>query len=173
MLQVLERVVLSERVVGEFIYLMEQARDVQFEIGDRLIEQVLLHGKNKGEVINYLAGVLNVSASVLYDYYRVAEKWSVENREIYQSLDWTIYRNADPSGDVDLLNKAIDEGWNATKFKEEKFPAMKSPENVYSRVRAILVRHKKTLKPEAQLEVELILLRLENLLGEVADDYMD
>lgn len=161
------RVVLSDEVVNEFIYLMEKARDTQFEIGDKLIEQVKIHGKDKSEVINYLADVLNVSANVLYDYYRVAEKWSPAMREIYQSLDWTIYRNADPMEDADLLDKAIDEGWNATTFKEEKYPAMKDPANIYSRVKAILFRYKKNWKPEVQIEVEQILLRLEELLRNV------
>ena len=159
------KVKLSDEVLTEFIQLFEMARDTQFEIGDRLIEQVNLHG-NKAGVINEIASQLNVSASVLYDYYRTAEKWSPAMREIYQSLDWTIYRNADPNEDAELLDKAIDEGWNATKFKEEKYPAMKDPTNIYSRVAAILSRYKKNWKPEVRTEIEKILLRLEELLRE-------
>jgi len=159
-----EKVILSDEVVEDFIRLMETARDVQFEIGDKLIEQVELHNKSKNEVISYLAGILNVSATVLYDYYRVAERWSPEHREIYQSLDWTIYRNSDPIEDAELLDKAIDEGWNSTRFKEEKYPALKEPRAVLERVKSMLIRHKADWRPEVKSEIDFILDRLEKLL---------
>lgn len=159
------RVKLSEEVLTEFIQLFEMARDTQFEIGDRLIEQVKLHGDKAG-VINEVAGQLNVSASVLYDYYRVAEKWSPAMREIYQSLDYTIYRNSDPNDpeDIELLDKAIDEGWNATRYKEEKYPALKDPKTILEKIKSMLIRNKQEWRPEIRSEIDSILDRLDKLL---------
>jgi hypothetical protein len=157
---------ISDEILSEFIRLFEEVRDSQFEIGDRLIELVKIHNGDKANVINEISGQLNVSASVLYDYYRTAEKWSPAMREIYQSLDWTIYRNADPNDphDEELLNRAIDEGWNASKFKEEKYPAMKDPTSVFGKVKSILTRYTKDWRPEVRNEIEHILDRLDELL---------
>jgi hypothetical protein len=159
------KIKLSDEVLAEFITLFEMVRDSQFEIGDRLIEQVKLHGDKAG-VINEVASQLNVSASVLYDYYRTAERWSPAMREIYQNLDYTIYRNSDPNdpSDIELLDKAIDEGWNATKFKEEKYDTIKDPSSIFNRVRSIFVRYMKDWRPEIRTEVESILDRLDKLL---------
>ncbi len=43
-------------------------------------------------------------------------------------MDWSFYRNADPNDprDIELLNQAIDEGWNVTTFKDIKYPAIGS-----------------------------------------------
>lgn len=157
------KVRISEDVIVEFIRLFEAVRDNKFAIGDRLIELVELHG-DKAAVINELAGSLNVSASTLYDYYRIAEKWSPAMREIYQNLDWTIYRNADPHEDSELLDRVIDEGWNATKFKEEKYPALKEPRTVIEKVMSMLSRGKREWRPEIQSEIDFIVERLEKLL---------
>lgn len=159
------KVRISEDVITEFIELFETVRESQFEIGDRLIELVKMHGDKAG-VISELAGNLNVSASVLYDYYRVAEKWSPAMREIYQSLDWTMYRNTDPNDpeDLALLDKAIDEGWNSTTFKENKFPVMKDPRTILEKVMAMLLRNKKEWRPEIRAEIDVIMDRLEKLL---------
>lgn len=164
MLAVKDKVRLSDEVLSDFIQLFEMVRDNQFEIGDKLIELVEMHDGNKAGVINEVAGQLNVSASVLYDYYRVAEKWSPAMREIYQSLDWTIYRNADPNEDIDLLDKAIDEGWNATKFKEEKYPALKDPKTILEKIKSMLIRNKQGWRPEIRSEIDSILDRLDKLL---------
>ncbi len=85
-------------------------------------------------------------------------------RQIYQSLDWTVYRNSDPSVDSELLDRAIDEGWNATRFKAEKYPALKDPRTAFERIRAIITRHKRDYDDKTQRELETILLRLERLL---------
>ena len=156
---------LADEVIVEFIELFENVRDNKFEIGDRLIELVKIHG-DKTSIINELAGNLNISASTLYDYYRIAEKWSPAMREIYQSLDWTMYRNADPNNleDLELLDRAIDESWNSTTFKENKYPAMRDPKSIFAKVMSILSRNKKEWQPEIQLEIDSILERLEKLL---------
>ena len=160
-----EKIRLSDDVLQEFIELFEMVRDNKFEIGDRLIELVKIY-RDKAGVINELAGNLNVSASTLYDYYRIAEKWSLAMREIYQSLDWTMYRNADPNNpeDLELLDRAIDESWNSTTFKENKYPAMRDPKSIFEKVMSILSRNKKEWQPEIQLEIDSILERLEKLL---------
>ena len=58
---------------------------------------------------------------------------------MYQALDWTIYRNADPNDPEDraLLDKCVDEGWNSTKFKEEKYPALRNPNTIVGRMIAM------------------------------------
>jgi hypothetical protein len=160
------KVRISDDVIVEFIELFEKVRENKFAIGDRLINLVEMHGGDKASVINELAGNLNISASVLYDYYRTAEKWSPAMREIYQSLDWTFYRNTDPNDpeDLELLDRAIDESWNATTFKEQKYPSMKDPKTVFGKVMAMLTRGKKEWRPEIRAEIDSILERLEKLL---------
>ena len=70
----MQRLKLSESVITAFIELFEMSRDMQFAIGDKLIELVRTHG-DKAEVIRQLSGELGVTPSVLYDYYRVSENW--------------------------------------------------------------------------------------------------
>lgn len=114
---------ISDEVVNVLIMQFENMRSMRFEIGDYLIEIVKQHDGQKKEVLNYLAGAVGVAASTLYDYYRVAETWEPKYREMYQSLDWTIYRNTNPTdpADIGLLEQVIDGGWNATRLKEEKY----------------------------------------------------
>jgi len=164
-----EKVVLSDEVIDLFIQLMEQVRDNQFEIGDSLISLVAMHGGKKGEVINHLAGRLNISASVLYDYYRVAERWSPEHRVTYQSLDWTIYRNSDPIEDKELLDRCIDEGWNATRFKEEKYPEIVSPSNLIGRIETYLgkLSSSRTFVPSVQHKLATIVKLIRDLKQEL------
>jgi len=85
-----------------------------------LVETV---GFEKTELINYLAGALHISASTLYDYYRISKMWTKPLREQYQYLDWTFYRNTNPDNpeDLALLEQAIDEGWNVSRMKSEKY----------------------------------------------------
>ena len=163
-----EMVVISDEVVDRIVYLMEMSRDAQFAVGDEIISQIKLYGGKKGEVINYLAGKLNISASTLYDYCRIAERWSPEMRLTYQTLDWTIYRNANPNNpdDLELIKRAIDEGWNATKFKEEKYPAMQDISIIVGRIKALINRNLKRFKPSIQKELKGILNRLDTLMEE-------
>ena len=118
------QIVISEEVVEKFIMMFEDVRATQFAIGDLLNQVIGLYDNKKSQVISYLAGKLNISASTLYDYSRVSELWTPELREIYQSLDWTIYRNTNPNDPEDrvLLDLCIDEGWNATRLKQAKYP---------------------------------------------------
>lgn len=159
----MQRLKLSESVITAFIELFEMSRDMQFAIGDKLIELVRTHG-DKAEVIRQLSGELGVTPSVLYDYYRVSEKWTPDLREEYQSLDYTIYRNSDPEKDRELLNKAIDEQWTATRFKEEKFVGMREPSYIVGKIEAIITRSRKYFDARGQRELDEILQRLKNLI---------
>jgi len=131
-------VVIPDKIVDLLSAMFEDVRDKQFIIGDTLIEIVNATG-DKGGTIAYLAGKLGVSASTLYDYYRIAKLWTPEYRAMYQALDWTIYRNADPNNPVDraLLDRCVDNGWNASKFREEKYPALKDPSVIVGRMIAL------------------------------------
>ena len=131
-------VVIPDKIVDLLSAMFEDVRDKQFIIGDTLIEIVNATG-DKGGTIAYIAGRLGVSASTLYDYYRIAKLWTPEYRAMYQALDWTIYRNADPNDPEDraLLDKCVDEGWNSTKFKEEKYPALRNPNTIVGRMIAM------------------------------------
>lgn len=114
---------LSDEIVDNLIRMFENIRERQFEVGDYLIELVETVGFEKSQLLNYLAGVLHVSASTLYDYYRISKAWTPELREQYQYLDWTFYRNTNPDNqeDLALLERAIDEGWNVSRLKSEKY----------------------------------------------------
>ena len=131
-------VVIPDKIVDLLSAMFEDVRDKQFIIGDTLIEIVNATG-DKGGTIAYLAGRLGVSASTLYDYYRIAKLWTPEYRAMYQALDWTIYRNADPNDPEDraLLDKCIDEGWSSSKFREEKYPALKDPSTIIGKMVAL------------------------------------
>ena len=131
-------VVIPDKIVDFLSSMFEDVRDKQFIIGDTLIEIVNATG-DKGGTIAYLAGKLGVSASTLYDYYRIAKLWTPEYRAMYQALDWTIYRNADPNDPEDraLLDLCVDNGWNSTKFKEEKYPALRNPNTIVGRMIAM------------------------------------
>ena len=131
-------VVIPDKIVDWFLSAFEDVRDKQFLIGDQLIEIVKVTGDKSG-TLAYLAGKLGVSASTLYDYYRIAKLWTPEYRAMYQALDWTIYRNADPNDPEDraLLDRCVDNGWNSTKFKEEKYPALRNPNTIVGRMIAM------------------------------------
>jgi len=131
-------IVIPEKIVDWFASAFEDVRDKQFLIGDQLIEIIKVTG-DKGGTIAYLAGRLGVSASTLYDYYRIAKLWTPEYRAMYQALDWTIYRNADPNDPEDraLLDRCVDNGWNASKFREEKYPALKDPNTIIGKMIAL------------------------------------
>ena len=131
-------IVIPDEIIDWFAEMFEDVRDRQFAIGDELIEVVKTTGDKAG-TISYIAGKLGISASTLYDYYRVAKLWKPEYRFTYQALDWTIYRNADPNDPEDraLLDKCLDEGWNSTKFKEEKYPALRNPNTIVGRMIAM------------------------------------
>lgn len=169
---VMEKVVLSEDVMVEFIEMLEAVREYQFAIGDRLNQLIQMHGGNKAGVINYLAGHLNVSASTLYDYSRTSERWTPYYRELYQSLDFTIYRNADPVEDKELLDKAIDNGWNATRFKRERYPAIVHPFNMLKRLMSWVSEliEKEDVFDEDKKELEKIKVTLEDLSQRYAQD---
>ena len=131
-------VVIPDKIVDWFLSAFEDVRDKQFLIGDQLIEIVKVTGDKSG-TLAYLAGKLGVSASTLYDYYRIAKLWTPEYRAMYQALDWTIYRNADPNDPEDraLLDRCIDEGWSSVKFREEKYPALKDPNTIIGKMIAL------------------------------------
>ena len=131
-------VVIPDKIVDWFLSAFEDVRDKQFLIGDQLIEIVKVTGDKSG-TLAYLAGKLGVSASTLYDYYRIAKLWTPEYRAMYQALDWTIYRNADPNDPEDraLLDRCVDNGWNASRFREEKYPALKDPSVIVGRMIAL------------------------------------
>lgn len=128
-----EKIRISDVVIDRLINMMEIVRDAQFVIGDELNLQIKLHKGQKSAVINYVAGYLNVSASTLYDYARVARIWKPKYREEFQALDWTIYRNSDPEKDRALLEQAVEEGWNSSRFKEHKFPVLVEPASLLGR----------------------------------------
>lgn len=134
---------ISDEYIDKLIELFENIRDNQFEVGDTLVLLVDSSPDQRTEIMNYVAGKLAVSASTLYDYENTARRWTPEKRAEYASLDWTIYRNSDPEKDKELLDQAIDEGWNASTFKEKMFPALVEPSNQLARVVRIL---QKTLK---------------------------
>lgn len=134
----MNKIKIADEILSRFIMLFEIARDTQFAIGDLLDEVIKMHEPEytKQQVVNYIAGHLRVTPSTLYDYHRVAKLWTPDWREQYQNLDWTFYRIIDPTDpdDIELLEKALDEGWNVTALKEEKYPGLKSFDSLLGRI---------------------------------------
>lgn len=132
---------LSDEIVDNLIRMFENIRERQFEVGDYLVELVETVGFEKSQLINYLAGMLHVAASTLYDYYRISKAWTPELRAEYQYLDWTFYRNTNPDNpeDLALLQQAIDEGWNVSRLKSEKY-GKNAYDNDYVYLKSIIQR---------------------------------
>jgi hypothetical protein len=163
-------VVIPDKIVDWFLSAFEDVRDKQFLIGDQLIEIVKVTGDKSG-TLAYLAGKLGVSASTLYDYYRIAKLWTPEYRAMYQALDWTIYRNADPNDPEDraLLDRCVDNGWNASKFREEKYPALKDPNTIIGKMIALGKRiyEQDTLDIEQREAIHKAIWLLEEVMREL------
>ena len=163
-------VVIPDKIVDWFLSAFEDVRDKQFLIGDQLIEIVKVTGDKSG-TLAYLAGKLGVSASTLYDYYRIAKLWTPEYRAMYQALDWTIYRNADPNDpeDRELLDLCVDNGWNASKFREEKYPALKDPNTIIGKMIALGKRiyEQDTLEIEQREAIHKAIGLLEEVMREL------
>jgi hypothetical protein len=132
------RLKIADEILDRFVLLFEIARDTQFTIGDLLEEVIQAHSPlfSKQQIVNYIAGHLRVSPGTLYDYHRIAMLWTPDWRAQYQNLDWTFYRMIDPTDpdDIELLETAIDEGWNVTTLKEEKYPILKSADSLLGRI---------------------------------------
>lgn len=131
-------IIIPDQIVDWFAAAFEDIRDKQFLVGDELIEIVNVT-RDKAGTLAYIAGKLGVSASTLYDYYRISKLWTPEYRAMYQALDWTIYRNADPNDPEDraLLDRCVDEQWSSATFKENKYPSLKDPNVIISRMIAL------------------------------------
>lgn len=113
---------LSDEIIDKFLMLSSVRKDTQLQIGDEINREATRQGVETSKIVNAIAGALRINASTLYDYARVSKKWTEKNRIEYEALDWTIIRNADPIADKKILDKAVDEGWNASRFKNEKYP---------------------------------------------------
>ncbi len=155
---------ISDEYIDKLIELFENIRDNQFEIGDTLVLLVDSAPDNRQDIMNYVAGKLAVSPSTLYDYENTARRWTLDKRQEYAALDYTIYRNSDPVKDKELLDQAIDENWNATTFKEKMFPALVEPSNQIMRIMRILQKVlKESIPPNIEYEIRTILNKLEEL----------
>lgn len=154
---------ISDDYLNRIQELIERVRDSQLEIGDLLIELIELHNDREG-VLKYIAGYLNYSYEMLQEYENAARRWTTDKRQEYPMMDWSFYRNADPYDprDVELLNQAVDEGWNVTTFKEHKYPAITQPYALVGKALGVLY---KVEIQDARLKENLdnICTRLENL----------
>ena len=154
---------ISDDYMNRLQELIERVRDSQLEIGDILIELIELYEDREG-VLKYISGVLNYSYELLQEYENAARRWTADKRIEYPLMDWSFYRNADPNDprDIELLNQAIDEGWNVTTFKEHKYPAIVQPYAMVGKALGVL---QKVELQDARLRgsLENICTRLENL----------
>ena len=154
---------ISDDYISRLQDLIERVRDCQLEIGDILIELIELYEDREG-VLKYISGILNYSYELLMEYENAARRWTADKRIEYPLMDWSFYRNADPNDprDMELLNQAIDEGWNVTTFKEHKYPAIAQPYAMVGKALGVL---QKVELQDARLRgsLENICMRLENL----------
>jgi len=167
------KIQISDEHIQDIIDLLDTIRTAIWGLGDYLAVLVDAHGmENRSEVFNSIASQTRATYSQLDDYERTSRKWAEADR--LPNLSWTIYRNADPEEDMELIQQAADEGWNATRFKEEKYPAITRPQKMISHALAILnrlVSMQEDKLPKLVLERLLIIIEeLEDLLGEVDDD---
>jgi len=161
------KLVISDDYVDRAIYYLENIRDCQFSIGDLLMELVDLHGGYKSGVVLYMAGKTGISASTLYDYEAVSRRWSPTMRLVYPHLDWSIYRNSDPIRDKELLDRALDENMNASRFKELMFPALLEPSKILQS--ALRQFEKIDLSYNQREQLNVIMSLLQALLSELGE----
>jgi len=161
---------ISDEYIDRLILLMEDTRDTQFAVGDLLAELVDMHPGQRTDVMRYVAGKLAMSSSTLYDYENTSRRWTPQYREMYPALDYTIYRNSDPVTNKDLLDRCLDEGWNATTFKEKMYPDLTSPATITKRVINLL---DKIIKSDIPYFIEAEIMQLIEKLQEIYDQLDD
>lgn len=161
---------ISDEYIDRLMLLLDDVVSNQFAVGDLLAELVDLHPGQRTDVMRYVAGKLAMSSATLYDYENTARRWTREYREMYPALDWTIYRNSDPVTNKDMLDKCMDEGWNATTFKERMYPDMVSPASITKRVIGLL---DKIIKSDVPYYIEAELMPIIEKLQEIYDQLDD
>ena len=165
---------ISDDYIDKLIELFEDVRDRKFDIGDTLVLLVDSQPDHRTDIMNYVAGKLAVSPSTLYDYENTARRWTLDKRQEYATLDYSIYRNSDPVLDKALLDQAIDESWNATTFKEKMYPALVEP--TYQ-IRGVMRKLEKVLKENlpyfAEVEIRNIINRLTVLYDTLELEYIE
>ena len=157
---------ITEKVVSTIVDMIQVIAISKWSLGDLLVEIVDLHGTagySRSEVLYAICGETAITYTSLDEYERTSRRWATEDR--LPNVDWTIYRNAQPE-DFELIQQAADEGWNATRFKLEKYPAMQSPRNfVVKAIQVIRRINTKNISDNSVLErIHAIVKELEQLL---------
>lgn len=161
---------ISDEYIDRLILLMEDVRDNQLTVGDVLAELVDLHPGQRTDVMRYVAGKLAMSAGTLYDYENTSRRWTPQYRAQYPALDYTIYRNSDPVANKDMLDRCLDEGWNATTFKEKMYPDLVSPATMIKRA---LNLFDKIIKSDIPYYIEAEIMPIIEKLQEIYDQLDD
>lgn len=119
---------IEDAVVSQVIECWESSKNALLLMGRLILEQIQIHNlamkrNTRPDIIRYFMGVLKVEYAAIDDYVRVAERWSDDKlAEIGQEVPYTILRNTNPNNpdEMELCKTAMDQGWNATRFKMEK-----------------------------------------------------
>jgi hypothetical protein len=157
---------ITDEIISVIVDHIQDIAKSKWKLGDLLVMLVDMHqkaGYKRSEVLNAICGETAITYTTLDDYERTSRKWAKEDR--LPNVDWTIYRNAQPE-DFPLIEQAADEGWNATRFKLEKYPAMQSPKNfVVKAIQVIRRINIQNITDKSVLErINAIVSELENLL---------
>lgn len=125
-------IVIEEKVVNEVVECWTASRNALLIMGRLILKQIQMHDvklkrNTRPEIIRYFMGILKVQYEAIDDYIRTAERWTDERlAEVGDDIPYTILRNTNPENadEMELFRKAIDNGWNATRFKKEKSSMM-------------------------------------------------
>jgi hypothetical protein len=158
---------IADKYIELAIVYLDQINEAKWALGDLLVALVDTYDGRRIEVLRYMASQCNVSCGRLDEYERASRRWLEPER--FDNLDWSIYRMARPEEHKELVEKAADEGWNTTTFREAVYPALIDPGNVLRKCRGTverMVQSSKLKKPVLE-RVMLLIDMLDDLIGEL------
>jgi len=154
---------IADKYIQLAITYLDQINQAQWALGDLLFALVNVHDGRRYEVLSYMTSQLNCPYHILDKYERTARRWHDKDRP--DNLPWTIFSIANPDKHQALVNKAADENWNTTTFKEHINPI--NPLRVIKQVRAIVCRLINTGKLNSAT------LELVEVLNDMLDDMIE
>jgi rubrerythrin len=162
---------ISDESIIEVIACVENMRESMWRLGDVLVILVDQHeaiGYERHDVLRAVAGETGCTYTFLDDHERTSRKWPKDLRSLAQ--DWSIYRNSSPK-DIKLVERAVDENWNVTRFLEEKSPENSTPFRMTAKIISIISRidQKSDTMPQEAREIISDVFRQMKRLGEILE----
>lgn len=157
-------VVISQNFVDEIIYLQQDITNNKFKIGDILVLLVDTFAGRKQEVCNYLQGATRLEWKTLSDYETTARRWTVELREKYAMLDYSLFRNMNPEDqrDLQMMDEAVDNQLTTTKVLDQKYNR-NSPKYMVRKALSILNKIDISQYREIEIAIEMLATWLQDM----------